>query len=283
MNIDIANMVVTVGGQMQMIDWLDAGVTLVSVFLGAYLAYRLNLKLELRKSKRQMRIDFCTLASQMWWNLDEMITYKKNILDIIFKSYQEQKDENFLSSIRGPSISFDFDLNKYIFLNDCNRCFLPELKIIQSAHEFLQKRWCFYSERLSSSYQLCKSGDINKIFEIQKIFTDTYDLYNKLCIRLYYLNKHFNECYKRFFNVYCFDDTEDEMDAKIKIEQCVPNALSEEDFIKLNEHFNKYWAPDYTLWEVIKFNYRKFKYYLKGIKIYFFGRGKPKTKRKGKK
>lgn len=32
MNIDIANMVVTVGGQMQMIDWLDAGVTLVSVF-----------------------------------------------------------------------------------------------------------------------------------------------------------------------------------------------------------------------------------------------------------
>ena len=117
---------------------------------------------------------------------------------------------------------------------------------------------------------------------MQKIFIDTYSLYNKLCIRLYYLNQHFNECYRRFFNVYYFDDTEDENEAKLKIEQCIPNALSEEDFIKLNDHFNKYWAPDYTIWEVIKFNYRKLKHHLKGIKIYFFGRGKQKPKHKAK-
>ena len=64
----------------------------------------------------------------MRWNLDEMLDYKKNILDTILKAYQEQKDEIFLTNISGPSISFEFDLNKYIFLNDCNRCLLPELK-----------------------------------------------------------------------------------------------------------------------------------------------------------
>ena len=56
-----------------------------------------------------------------------------------------------------------------------------------------------------------------------------------------------------------------------------------EEFIKLSDYFDKYWAPDYTLCEVIKFKWRKLKYHLKGIKIYFFGRGKVKHKDKRKK
>lgn len=36
MNIDVANMVVNLGEQLQKVNWLDAGVTFTSVFLGAF-------------------------------------------------------------------------------------------------------------------------------------------------------------------------------------------------------------------------------------------------------
>lgn len=287
MNIDIANMVVNVGEQLQKVNWLDAGVTFTSVFLGAFLAYRFSMAIERKKFKRQMQGEFCALATQLHLNLDDLTTYKKGILDKISKAYEEQNANVFLSSVSGPSISFAFDTEKYIFLNDCNRCFIPELKIVQSTYDFLQKRWKLYTDELSNSYQLCKQGDISRISQLQKIFMENCELYNKLCVRLYYLNKHFNQCYDRFFNVYYYDDMEEDFKAEEKLIECIPNSLTDEEFIKLDEYFNKYWAPDHTLWESIKYHYRKLKYHLKGLKIYFFGRGKPKAtprnKTKGKK
>lgn len=282
MNIDIANMVVNVGEQLDKVNWLDAGVTFTSVFLGAFLAYRFNVAIEWRKIKRKMRGDFCSLVTQIHLNFDEMIKYKEVFLDKIFKAYEEQNIDSFLSSISGPSISFAFDLEKYIFLNDCNRCFISELNLIQSTFDILQKRWAFYTEKMNLNYQFYKDGDKDKISEIKRIFTENYDLYTKLCIRLYYLDKHFNKCYERFFNVNYYDNLEEDFESNKELLKSIPNALTDNTFIKMDEHFNKFWAPDYTLWESIKYHYRKLKYHLKGLKIYFLGRGKPKTKRKSK-
>lgn len=283
MNVDIANMVVNIGEQLQNVDWLDAGVTFVSVFLGALFAYKFGLKLELRKAKRVMRGDFCTISSQTFINLDTMLSYRKHVLDKILKAYEEQNIKGFLSSISGPTVSFTFDTEKYIFLNDCNRCFIPEIIKVQSTYEFLQKRWVFYTEELSRVCQLCKEGNIDSISQVKKIFMENCELYDKLCIRLYYLNKHFNRCYERFFNVDYYDDLEEDFKSEEKlIKNIIPNALTDEEFIKFDEYFDKYWAPDHTLWEDIKYHYRKLKYRLKGLKIYFFGRSKPKTKRKSK-
>lgn len=283
MNVDIANMVVNIGEQLQNVDWLDAGVTFVSVFLGALFAYKFGLKLELRKAKRVMRGDFCTISSQTFINLDTMLSYRKHVLDKILKAYEEQDIKGFLSSISGPTVSFTFDTEKYIFLNDCNRCFIPEIIKVQSTYEFLQKRWVFYTKELSRVCQLCKEGNIDSISQIKKIFIENCELYDKLCIRLYYLNKHFNRCYERFFNVNYYDDLEEDFKSEEKlIKSIIPNALTDEEFIKFDEYFDKYWAPDHTLWEDIKYHYRKLKYRLKGLKIYFFGRSKPKTKRKSK-
>ena len=131
---------------------------------------------------------------------------------------------------------------------------------------------------MNLNYQLCKDGDKDKISEIKRIFTENYDLYTKLCIRLYYLDKHFNKCYERFFNVNYYDNLEEDFESNKELLKSIPNALTDNDFIKMDEYFNKYWAPDHTLWEDIKYHYRKLKYRLKGLKIYFFGRGKPKVK-----
>lgn len=278
MNGDIANMVVNVGEQLDKVNWLDAGVTFTSVFLGAFLAYHFNVAIEWRKNKRKMRGDFCSLVTQIHLNFDEMIKYKEVFLDKIFKAYEEQNIDSFLSSISGPSISFAFDLEKYIFLNDCNRCFISELNLIQSTFDILQKRWAFYTEKMNLNYQFYKDGDKDKISEIKRIFTENYDLYTKLCIRLYYLDKHFNKCYERFFNVNYYDNLEEDFESNKELLKSIPNALTDNTFIKMDEYFNKFWAPDYTLWESVKYHYRKIKYHLKGLKIYFFGRGKPKVK-----
>ena len=283
MNVDIANMVVNIGEQLQNVDWLDAGVTFVSVFLGALFAYKFGLKLELRKAKRVMRGDFCTISSQMWWNLDEMIDYKKNILDKIKLAYEKHNIDAISTIIRGPMVSFDFDMDKYIFLNDCNRCFIPELKIVQSTYENLKFLWANYTQRIFAAKPEYLKGNKDVWDDMKKEFLVEYDVYTKLCIRLYYFNKHFNRCYERFFNVYYYDDMEEDFKSEEKlIKSIIPNALTDEEFIKFDEYFDKCWAPDHTLWEDIKYHYRKLKYRLKGLKIYFFGRSKPKTKRKSK-
>lgn len=283
MDIDIANMVVNIGEQAQKMDWFNAGVTFGSVLTGVLVAYRLNLNLEMRKAKRQMRGAFCTLSSQMWLNLDEMLDYKKNILDKIKIAYEKNDLETILLNLRGPMVSFDFDMDKHIFLNDCNRCFIPELKIIQASYNDIRYLFGKYSQLLLSSNPQLLQGNIALLEERKRLFLVGYELYNKLCIRLYYLDRHFDECYKRFFNVNYYDDNDDKNEAKKKLEQIIPDALMNEEFIKLSDYFDKYWAPDYTLCEVIKFKWRKLKYHLKGIKIYFFGRGKVKHKDKRKK
>ena len=119
MNGDIANMVVNVGEQLDKVNWLDAGVTFTSVFLGALFAYRFGLKLEIRKAKRQMRGDFCTLSTQLHLNLEDMLDYKKNILDKIKADYENNKSEAISTIIRGPMVSFEFDIDKYIIPCSC--------------------------------------------------------------------------------------------------------------------------------------------------------------------
>lgn len=282
MNVDIANMVVNIGEQLQNVDWLDAGVTFVSVFLGALFAYKFGLKLELRKAKRVMRGDFCTISSQTFINLDTMLSYRKHVLDKIKNDYESKNIEAISTIIRGPMVSFDFDMDKYIFLNDCNRCFIPELKIVQSTYENLKFLWANYTQRIFAAKPEYLKGNKDVWDDMKKEFLVEYDVYTKLCIRLYYLNKHFNRCYERFFNVNYYDDLEEDFKSEEKLIKSIPNALTDEEFIKLDEYFENSWAPDHTLWEDIKYHYRKLKYRLKGLKIYFFGRSKPKIKRKSK-
>ncbi len=274
MNSYIAGIMFKVGELLQKVDWLDAGVTFISVFLGALFAYKFSLKLEMRKAQRLMRGNFCTLSTQMIWNLDEMLEYKRLFLDKIKAAYEKNNTEIMSTAIRGPMVSFEFDIDKYIFLNDCNRCFIPELKIIQTSYKSLKALWNNYTQHLFAikQQQLNKSDEIWR--EMEKEFLIGYDVYTKLCIRLHYLKKHFNRCYDRFFNVFFYDDMEEDFKAEEALMQSIPNALSEEEFIRLDEYFNRFWAPDHTLWESVKFHYRKWKYRLKKLNIYFFGKGK---------
>ena len=82
--------------------------------------------------------------------------------------------------------------------------------------------------------------------------------------------------------IYYYDDKEDE--GTIKIEEYIPDALHDKEFIAIAEFFDKYWHPDSTLVETLRFQYRKLKYHIKCLKIYFLGReGQKKSDTQGKK
>lgn len=133
--------------------------TFTSVFLGAFLAHRFNLKLEMRKAKRQMRGDFCSLVSQIHLDFSEMIDFKKRYLDEIRKTYEEGNMNSFLVTKGFPCMSFILDIDKYIFLSDCNRCFLSELKIIKYNNNQLNNAWQDYMLTISDLADLLQNRD----------------------------------------------------------------------------------------------------------------------------
>lgn len=284
MNIDVANMVVNIGEQMQKVNWLESGVTFASVFLGAFLAHRFSLKLEMRKAHRQIRGDFSSLVNQIHLDFSEMLNYKKMYLDKIKLAYENRDINSFHTMKNIPCMTFAIDVDRYVFLNDCNKCFLSELKIIKSLNEQMNTVWLGYTQAVSKLTPLLRNGDENTLLSLKITFWNFYEVYNYLCARIYYLNRHLIDCYERFFNINYYDDFEtDEKFGKETIQYISPTH--QEELLEISEYFNKYWAPDHTFVEELKFNYRKLKYCLKCIKIYFFGRGKPKKegKIKGKK
>lgn len=284
MNIDVANMAINIGEQVQKVNWLEAGVTFASVFFGAFLAHRFSLKLEMRKAHRQIRGAFCSLVSQIHLDFSDMLNYKKMYLDKIKRAYEERNMNSFLATKELPCMTFVLDIDRYIFLSDCNRVFLSELKIIKSLNEQLNNVWQRYMQAISNLGPLLQTGDDYAIQSAKTMFYSICEKYDSLCVRVYYLNKHLSDCYERFFNVNYYDDFETDEQLGKEVLQCISQEMQKE-FIDLSEYFDKYWAPDHTFWEDIKFSYRKLKYRLRRIKIYFFGRGKLKkeSKTKGKK
>ncbi len=284
MSIDVANMVVNIGEQMQKVNWLEACVTFASVFLGAFWAHRFSLKLEMCKAHRQIRGAFCSLVSQIHLDFSDMLNYKKMYLDKIKRAYEERNMNSFLATKELPCMTFILDIDRYIFLSDCNRVFLSELKIIKSLNEQLNNVWQKYMQAISNLGPLLQNGDDYAIQSAKTMFYSICETYDSLCVRVYYLNKHLRDCYERFFNVNYYDDFETDEQLGKEVLQCISQEKQKE-FIYLCEYFDKYWTPDHTFWEDVKFNYRRLKCRLKCIKIYFFGRGKPKKegKIKGKK
>lgn len=284
MNIDVVDIVVKASEQLKEVNWLEAGVTFVSVFLGAFWAHRFSLKLEMRKAHRQIRGNFCSLVNQIHLDFSEMLSYREMYLDRIKLAYENRNINSFLATKSVPCMTFTLDIDKYVFLSDCNRCFLSELKIIKSLNEQMNVVWWGYIQAVSNLTPLLQNGDENALRSLKTTFENFYEVYNYLCARIYYLNKHLKDCYERFFNVNYYDDFENDEKFGEETLQYI-SKIQQKALIELSEYFDKYWAPDYTFWEDIKFNYRKLKYRLKCIKIYFFGRETPnkESKTKGKK
>ena len=280
--VNIVNIITNVGEQLKSVNWVEAGVTFASVFFGALFAYKFGLKLEMRKAKRQMRGDFCTLASQVYLNLCQLINYKKLNLDIIKQDFDNNKFPNFYYFEDLPKTDFSFDINKYIFLNDCNRYLLSELSQINIIDKSFKKSFLNYFSNMNNAYytKIHPSIDFDETFNFfKRNFDITYKSYMEFCTSVYYLNLHLVTCYKKFFNVNYFDDLDKHEEIDDLIKEIPEEILQNENFIKLNNEVNNYWKPAKTLKNDLKFLYRMCKHKIFSIKKYFFYSEKTKNEK----
>ena len=81
MNIDIANMALSIGNKTEGIDWGAAIVTFGSVFFGALLSYYCSKLLERHQNKKKEIRDYEILSTQIALSFDNFLTYKKVYLD----------------------------------------------------------------------------------------------------------------------------------------------------------------------------------------------------------
>lgn len=54
-------------------------------------------------------------------------------------------------------------------------------------------------------------------------------IYNVFVVRLYFLNKHLSQCYRRFFNVYYFDNIKDEYQDLVSCDKEIKSLLNDSD------------------------------------------------------
>lgn len=274
MNVDISNMVINIGEQFSKINWLDVGVTFISVFLGAFWAYKFGLKLEMLKAKRQMRGDFCSLSAEVQLKLSEFLRYKENFLDNMLRLHNEEKlpsKENFLMF---PQLSFSFDFNRYIFLSDCNRAFLSEMQTLKNIEDLLKTTKNDYVNNLKNTLN---NKNLKAIKALQFSFENLYQIYVLMCVKLYYFNKHLCECYARFFNVYYFENIKDEykiIEEYHNLDKDIKEGISHSSNIQWDKEFNFYWQQPMSIkcyfclyWRILKNKIQKVKhFFIKPIK-----------------
>lgn len=260
------------------INWSNTIVNFVSVFLATVLAYKYNLKLEMRKAKRQMRGDFCSLVSQIYLNFCELIEHKKLNLDIIKRDFDNNNFQNYFYFEDLPKTDFSFDISKYIFLNDCNRYLLSELSKVKIFDNRLKKIFLDYFSRIDcyTKTHIAFAGPDKTITFLMQSFSKTYKSYMEFCTYVYYLYLHLATCYKKFFNVNYFDDLDKAEDLDDLIKEIPEDILKSDYFIKIDNDVNSSWKPERTLKGDLDFLRRKWKFRLAFIKKYFFSTKKHK-------
>lgn len=249
MNIDIANII---SEQIKTTDWFEHIMTFIAVFLGASLAYRSNIKVEMRKANRQMRADFCTLSAEVGLDLMELIKYKQTVLDDLKDLYNNKTfvSRDYLIENIFPIINID-DLGKYVFLADYNRCFLSELKSVNSIQKLFQTTWQHHIEMASNYYYEIKKQNTDAAKIVQLSFERVYKTCIVLCIKLYYLNKHLCECYGRYINVSYAEDMEKEY-KNIPLDTELLEEVEKKNWKDGDALFEKYWSKRLTFRDRLK-------------------------------
>ena len=271
MNIDIANMALTIGEKTEGIDWGEAVVTLGSVFLGALLAYQCSKLLERHQHKKQEATNYDILSTQMALSLDNFLTYKKVYLDRTKEAFTTNNIEEALKTSYIPDAYFSFDFEKYYFLTTYNRCFLPALSL-------LKKTGLLTLEEIPNYYQ-----NVFKVLYLRDIHDQTFrkeynDLKNRflflykefeqLCARIYTINKIILMGYEKYFNPYNYEGLVDNFELETSIDRHLNKDAI--DFIdtQLNT-FNPYWMLSPNIYCYLCLLKRRIKRWLTNFVQYF--------------
>lgn len=272
MNVDTEDIV---NYLIQKTDWIQHIITFLSVFLGAYFAYRFANRQEQQKDEKLRIENYNILWNKNALSLNNLFTYKEVYLDEIKQAFDSDDFEKALRTSYIPSSDFSFDERHY-FVNLYNRCFLTELSL-------LSKIAISTTEEIKSYYQdvfdvLYAKDNAKQIFpekyeHLKKRFMFLYNEFEHLCARAYYINKEFIKGFTKYFNLYSYEGALDNFELEAKITERIHNEESIR-FIKEREtQFDIYWQIDPNIYCKICLWIRKVKHFFKSL-INFFKKPK---------
>ena len=270
MNIDIANMALTIGEKTEGIDWGEAVVTFGSVFFGALLAYYCSKLQEQHNDKKKRAEAYDDLLSQVSLLTTELFKYKKIYFDRVKQAYDKNNFKEALLKTYNINMTLNPDLNKCHFISAYNKCFLTEISTIKDIGKAIEDDFKQYSQRVDRLFSRFNTINFKEEFEILKYdYYDIYKDYEALCIRLYCLNHQLLLGYEKFFNKYCAEGLTDNYQLEIDIKNYITTPESELFLKNSLEVYNQYWCVEPNVFCAICLYKRKLKYKIRAIRKYF--------------
>lgn len=272
MNIDIANMAVTVGEKAQEINFVDAGVTLFAVFLGAHLAYLYSQRKERQKDKKQELENYFKISNQIALSLNSLYVYKDIYLDKIKKAFDEDNYLEALKTSYKPDNYFTFNADEFCFLNSYNRCFVTEFalltKVTATAFCILDN---YYKDVYDVHYAYIskQKGYVNKYENLKKNFQFLYDDFEHLIARFYYLNKELIKGYEKYFNIHCYEGLVENYEAEANLNKYINDEKNKQFITEREKQFDEYWCLTPNIYCVLCQWKRKIKHRIRFTYKYF--------------
>lgn len=270
MNIDIANMALSIGEKTEGIDWGAAIVTFGSVFFGALLAYYCSKLQDQHNDKKKRAEAYDNLLSQVSLLTTELFKYKEIYFDKVKQAYD--KDDYLKALLRTYDINMTLnpDLDKCYFISGYNKCFLTEISHIKDIGKAIETGFKQYSQRVDRLSSKLNSINFKEEFEILKYdYYDFYKDYEALCVRLYCLNLQLLLGYEKFFNKYYTEGLTDNYQLEINIRNHITTPESEFFLKNSLEVYNQYWCVEPNVFCIFCLYKRKLKYKIRGIRKYF--------------
>ena len=264
MNVDIANIVSDLAHKT---DWIEHIITFLSVFLGAYFAYKFANRQEYQKDKKQQIENYNILWNKVALSLNNLLTYKEIYLDRIKQAFEKDDFEEALQTSYVPDCDFSFD-DRHYFLNLYNRCFLTELhflsKISDAGTEEIKS---YYQNVFDVLYALTnKQRTFPKEYELLKRrFMSFYKEFEHLCARAYYIDKEFVKGFEKYFNSYSYEGSIYNFELEAKITERIKDKEILENIQEREQDFDRYWQLEPNLFCCLCFRVRKIKHYFRDL------------------
>lgn len=264
MNVDIANMVDDLAHKT---DWIEHIITFLSVFLGAYFAYKFANRQEYQKAKKQQIENYNILWNKVALSLNNLFTYKEVYLDRIKQAFEKDDFEEALQTSYVPDCDFSFD-DKHYFLNSYNRCFLTELYFLSKlSNAGVEEIKCYY-QNVSEVLYVLKNKKCIFSEEYEKLksrFMTFYNEFEHLCARAYFIDKEFIKGFEKYFNLYSYEGTINNFELEAKITERIKDKEILKNIQEREQGFDRYWQINSNVFCYICFKIRKIK---RSIKLF---------------
>lgn len=270
MNIDIANMALSIGEKTEGIDWGAAIVTFGSVFFGALLAYYCSKLQEKHNEKKKQAINYVILCARLGLVLKNLIDYKIMHIDSLKSGFEENKIEKILPHFYfNPNIIFDFNISEYFFISIYNSIFIEEVQSLKRQGDELYSALVKFHEYLANLPQQHDQNIQIYYSELKQLFDCIYHNYEDYCSKVYAINKQLVRGCDKFFNINYYEGMEDNFKSFVKIEDYIQNSEIIKNIKDWEDNFDKYWMIDVNIFCHCCFWIRKMRYTFKSILNYF--------------